>query len=92
MSSYTPLEMRAMVAPFFDQDPENLPHVTIIAVTQDREVVYADMDFKVHPQGAGGPLICVIGWLTFYLGTLVSLEADRQRQGWPTPDGPSPDA
>lgn len=40
--SYTTGETRALIAPLFDQDPDNVVHYTIVAHTKDHKTVYTD--------------------------------------------------
>lgn len=42
MSAYTAGEVRALVAPVFDQPAENIVHVTVTCHTADRKTLYFD--------------------------------------------------
>lgn len=41
---YTTGEVRALIAPMFDQDPENISHWTIVMHTSDGKVIYCDSE------------------------------------------------
>ena len=40
--SHTPGELRALIAPIFGKDPEQVSHITIVAHTVDGETVFTD--------------------------------------------------
>jgi hypothetical protein len=64
--------MRAMVAPFFDQDPEHLVHVTILAKTVDDKLVYKDMDYRGDRYAGPPTMRTLMIWLNWYMLILLN--------------------